>query len=149
MLPVIGITGRPNLNASAGGDIGGYLVHHTYFDSVASVGGLPVMLIPVPDEHVDDVLDAYVRLLDASVPADVYNVASEQAVPIQAILNRLIEIAEIDPIVETDPERWRPTDWSVGDASRLRAATNWKPRIPLDALLRELYEDWLERDSAP
>ena len=57
MLPVIGITGRPNLNASSGGDIGGYLVHHTYFDSVSSVGGLPVMLIPVANEHVDDVLD--------------------------------------------------------------------------------------------
>jgi putative glutamine amidotransferase len=57
MLPVIGITGRPNVNASAGGDLPGYLIHHTYFDSVASVGGLPVMLIPVPRQHVDDVLD--------------------------------------------------------------------------------------------
>jgi GDP-4-dehydro-6-deoxy-D-mannose reductase len=98
--------------------------------------------------HVDDVLDAYLALLDPAIPADVYNVASGNAVPIQEILDRLIEIAEIDPIVEVDPERWRPTDWCVADASKLRAVSDWKPKISLDALLRELYDDWLSKDSA-
>jgi putative glutamine amidotransferase len=57
MRPIIGITGRPNLQASAGGDLHAYLVHHTYSDSVISAGGLPVVLVPVDEEHVDDVLD--------------------------------------------------------------------------------------------
>lgn len=96
--------------------------------------------------HVDDVLDAYLALLDPSVPADVYNVASGRATPIQTVLDLLIEMADIDPRVETDPERFRDTDWLVGDASKLREATGWRPRIPLEALLRELYEDWLAKD---
>ncbi len=97
--------------------------------------------------HVDDVIDAYVKLLDPAVPADVYNVASGLATSIQSVLDRLIDLAAIAARVETDPERYRPTDWLVGDASRLRKATEWRPRAPFDAILRELYEDWLERDA--
>jgi putative glutamine amidotransferase len=63
MLPVIGITGRPTTHASVGKQLPAYLVHHTYFDSVASANGLPVMLIPVRSEHVDDVLDRVDGLL--------------------------------------------------------------------------------------
>jgi GDP-4-dehydro-6-deoxy-D-mannose reductase len=95
--------------------------------------------------HVDDVLEAYVALLDPAVPADVYNVASERAVAIREILQCMLELAEIDPVIERDDERWRPTDWSVGDASKLRSVTNWEPKVTLDALFRELYDDWLER----
>lgn len=97
--------------------------------------------------HVDDVLEAYLALLDRGVPADVYNVASERGVSMRELLERLLEMAKVEPRLEIDPERYRPTDWSVGDASKLRRVTNWRPRISLDALLRELYEDWLERDA--
>jgi GDP-4-dehydro-6-deoxy-D-mannose reductase len=97
--------------------------------------------------HVDDVLDAYVTLLDRSIPPDVYNVASGNAVPIRDILDRLIRIAQIDPAVEVDPDRWRPTDWCVADASKLRSISNWAPKISLDALLEELFEDWLSQDE--
>ena len=98
--------------------------------------------------HVEDVLRAYAALLAPEVPADVYNVASGNSTPIQEVLDRLIALAGIEARVEQDPERFRPTDWLVGDATRLRDTTGWSPRIEFDALLRELYEDWLERDAA-
>jgi GDP-4-dehydro-6-deoxy-D-mannose reductase len=97
--------------------------------------------------HVDDVIQAYVALLDPAVTAGVYNVASGRATPIQAVLDGLISIAGIDPVVEQDPERVRPTDWLVGDASRLRAATGWRAERSLESILEELYADWLERDA--
>ncbi|MEM9173813.1 MAG: GDP-mannose 4,6-dehydratase [Myxococcota bacterium] len=97
--------------------------------------------------HVDDVLEAYVALLDPRVPPEVYNVAGGVATPIQSLLDRLLALAEISPRVETDPDRHRPTDWLVGDATRLRKATGWAPRISLDAILRELLADWTERDA--
>jgi GDP-4-dehydro-6-deoxy-D-mannose reductase len=97
--------------------------------------------------HVDDVLDAYATLLDPGIPTDVYNVASGHPVAIREILDRLIEMAAIDPVVEVDPERWRPTDWCVADASKLRRVSDWQPKISLDALLRELYDDWRTKDS--
>jgi GDP-4-dehydro-6-deoxy-D-mannose reductase len=94
--------------------------------------------------HVEDVLEAYLRLLDPAVPADVYNVASGRATTIRALLDTLIGIAEIECEIETDPARWRETDWRVGDASRLRERTGWEPRIGVEETLRELYESWLE-----
>ncbi|MCA9501833.1 MAG: GDP-mannose 4,6-dehydratase [Myxococcales bacterium] len=93
--------------------------------------------------HVDDVLDAYVALLDPSVPAAVYNVAGERATPIRDVLDRLVALAGVAPRVEVDPDRFRPTDWLVGDASRLSRATGWRARTSLDELLRELHEHWL------
>ncbi len=98
--------------------------------------------------HVDDVVRAYLSLLDPAAPADVYNVASERGQPIGELLASLIALAGVDPEVEIDPERWRPTDWLVGDASKLRDVTGWAPRVPIEALLQELFDDWLERDGA-
>jgi nucleoside-diphosphate-sugar epimerase len=97
--------------------------------------------------HVDDVLAAYQALLDPKVPADTYNIASGRSTSIQEVLDRLIEIADIAPRIETDPDRWRETNWLVGDATRLRSATGWRPRIPLEAILQELYEDWLSKEG--
>jgi len=91
---------------------------------------------------VDDVVDAYLALLDPAVPADVYNVASGHGITVQSLLDELIAIAGIDPEIRVDPERFRPTDASVGDASRLRAATGWQPRRPLRETLSGLIEGW-------
>ena len=63
-------------------------------------------------------------------------------------LERLIGLAGLRPQIEIDPERFRPTDMLVGDAQRLRAATGWRPRVPLDATLERLLADWRERLSA-
>jgi GDP-4-dehydro-6-deoxy-D-mannose reductase len=91
---------------------------------------------------VDDVVEAYLALLDPVVPADIYNVASGQGVPIRSLLETLCELAGVSPQVETDPERHRPTDWLVGDASRLRAACDWQPRVPLRATLERVLDHW-------
>lgn len=94
---------------------------------------------------VKDVIEAYVALLDPAVPADVYNVASGQGVTLRSLLETLIELGGIDPRIQTEPARMRPTDWVVGDASRLRAATSWEPHIPLRETLAELLQDWGKR----
>jgi nucleoside-diphosphate-sugar epimerase len=33
----------------------------------------------------------------------------------------------------------------VGDASRLRRATGWEPRVPLEDTLQRLLDDWRTR----
>ena len=83
------------------------------------------------------------------MPANVYHVAGSVGIAIRDVLDTLLRIADVDAAVEIDPARFRPTDWLVGDASRLRRATGWQPRVPLEALLREVYEDWLVRDAGP
>ncbi|HEY5658127.1 MAG TPA: GDP-mannose 4,6-dehydratase [Myxococcota bacterium] len=91
---------------------------------------------------VEDVVDAYALLLDSHVPSGVYNVASGQGVRVGQILDLLLRHSDVRPQIEVDPDRLRAADHAVGDASRLRAATGWAPRIPLSATLERLLEDW-------
>lgn len=99
--------------------------------------------------HVDDVIRAYLALLGRQVPADTYNVASGRSATIQQILDHLLTLADVKPLIEADPARWRETDWRIGDASRLTAVTGWQPEISLETILRELYEDWLAQEGSP
>jgi GDP-4-dehydro-6-deoxy-D-mannose reductase len=89
---------------------------------------------------VEDVVDAYQRLLDRGVPADVYNVASGVGRRIGDLLDTLIELAGVHCTIEIDPARVRVTDASVGDASRLRERTGWEPRTPWRETLRRLLD---------
>ena len=97
---------------------------------------------------VRDVCSAYVLLLEGGGRAgEIYNVCSGTATTMRELLRRLIEIGRVPVEVREDPERMRPSDVpvSVGDASKLREATGWTPRIPLAASLRDVYEDARER----
>lgn len=91
---------------------------------------------------VRDVVRAYRALLDPSVPAEAYNVSSGSVVSMQEIVEKLVAMAQVPIDIEVDPSRSRPTDLPVvcGDASKLAAATGWKPRIPLDQTLAEALE---------
>ena len=97
---------------------------------------------------VADVVDAYARLLDPGVPRGVYNIATGVPIRIAQLLERLIEYAGLRPQIEVDPARHRPDRASVGDATRLRRATDWAPRIPLEDTLARLFDAWLRRLSA-
>jgi len=97
---------------------------------------------------VDDVVDAYLRLLDPRVPAGAYNVASGVGRRIGALLDALRAEAGIEARVRVDPARVRPADASVGDAAKLRAATGWAPRVPFELTLRRLLDDWCARVAA-
>jgi GDP-4-dehydro-6-deoxy-D-mannose reductase len=94
---------------------------------------------------VDDVIAAYLALLDRETPAGAYNVASGQARRIGDVLDALLALAGVSPRIEVDPARLRPADVAVGDASRLRAATGWAPRVPFELTLRRVLDDWRSR----
>lgn len=107
--------------------------------------GAPVVKVgnlePVRDLlHVQDVVDAYVRLLSGGKPGEVYNVASGEGVVLADLLARMGELLGVRPIPEADPDLLRPADIPhlVGDAAKLRAATGWRPRRTLDDVLRDV-----------
>lgn len=99
---------------------------------------------------VGDVVDAYARLLERDVPAGAYNVASGRGVSARDVLETLLDrsSARSRIRVEVDPARVRPATASVGDSSKLRAATGWAPRVPLADTLGRLLEDWRGRARA-
>jgi nucleoside-diphosphate-sugar epimerase len=97
---------------------------------------------------VADAVDAYVALLDRRVPPGAYNAASGVPRRIGSLLERLMEIMGVRARIAIEPARLRPADRSVGDAARLRSATGWAPRIPIDRTLASLADDWRARVSA-
>ena len=94
---------------------------------------------------VDDVVAAYLALASPDVPAGVYNIASGRARRLGEALEALLRLAGTAPRVEADPARVRPTDFSAGDASRLRAAAGWEPRVDFEETLARVVADWRER----
>ena len=97
---------------------------------------------------VEDVLTAYERLAEPSLPSGVYNVASGVGVRIGDALDEILKLAGARPSIEIDPERMRPRDQLVGDATRLRSAAGWMPRVSFTDTLARLVEDWKGRVNA-
>jgi GDP-4-dehydro-6-deoxy-D-mannose reductase len=81
----------------------------------------------------------------------VVNVCSGQAVELTEVARLLVEAAGVDVAVERDPALMRRDDppCVVGDPSRLRTLTGWRPRIALaDSLAEQLTEHLALLESA-
>lgn len=94
---------------------------------------------------VRDVVRAYWMLFDRASDAVVFNVASDTSVAISDILGLLKHISGLEVEIVQEPERIRPYDIPVvrGSFARLREATGWTPRIPLEQTVRDVYTFWL------
>jgi len=92
---------------------------------------------------VRDVVRAYRAAMVDGAPGEVYNVASGRDIAIETLARTLIDLATVSLELDIDPDLQRPVDnpVSVGDASRLRAATGWEPTISLDQTLGEILDD--------
>lgn len=91
---------------------------------------------------VDDVVAAYLELLDPAVATGCYNVASGIGVTLRHVLDLLLSHSSAQPEIVVDPTRLRPADTSVGCAAKLRHATGWAPRVPLADTLGRLLGAW-------
>jgi len=92
---------------------------------------------------VRDVVRAYRLLLLHGEPGEVYNVCRGEAVGIDDVLRRLMQLAGVDVPVRPDEARFRPADVPVhlGDPSRLVARTGWRPEVPLEQTLAEVLAE--------
>lgn len=99
---------------------------------------------------VRDVVDAYMRLIAAArdLPEriGVFNVGSGEARSIASLLEDLRARARTDFEVEVDPQLLRPSATDIAsvacDASKLRAATGWRPRYSAGDMLQALLDEW-------
>lgn len=97
---------------------------------------------------VRDVVRAYRLLVERGQAGEVYNVCSGHGVAVEELAHRLLEIADVDVAIETDPALVRPVDVPVliGDNRRITAVTGWKPEIALDDTLRAVVRSFLDAD---
>ncbi len=90
---------------------------------------------------VRDVVRAYVALARDGASSEIYNVCSGAARSMRDVLRELIIAAHVPVEVRDDPARARPSDvpLSLGDPTKLHAATGWTPQIPFPASIRDIY----------
>ena len=93
---------------------------------------------------VEDVVAAYLAVVERGQPGEVYNVGSGQARSIGEILDRLLALAKLPIRVREDAARMRPVDIPIleADISRIQAHTGWKPSVPFDSALRKTLDYW-------
>ncbi len=120
-------------------------------DAVAIARGLQPPVLQVGDLDVTrdfldvrDVLDAYLRLLQAGVAGEIYTVCSGREVRMADMLASLLALAGVQPRLERAPERMRPAEQRrmCGDNRKLVAATGWQPRHALQDTLAQLIAFW-------
>lgn len=96
---------------------------------------------------VRDVVRAYWLALEKGEPGEVYNIASGKTYTIQELLDFLLGLSTLNVEIRQDPSRMRPSDVELllGDASKFKAVTGWKPEIPFEKTLEDLLNYWRER----
>jgi GDP-4-dehydro-6-deoxy-D-mannose reductase len=102
-------------------------------------------LSPVRDlTDVRDVVRAYLLLAEGGRTGDVYNVATGQALSMEAVLDRLLSLARVPIQVRTQARLVRAVEVAAvrGDAGKLRRQTGWTPRYSLNQTLTDTLEFW-------
>jgi GDP-4-dehydro-6-deoxy-D-mannose reductase len=96
---------------------------------------------------VRDMVRAYWLAVTEARPGEVYNIASGEGIVIRELLDRLIELTDVEVKIEPDPKRMRPSDVEIliGDSSKFHADTGWEPQIPFEKTLKDIVEYWRER----
>ncbi len=96
---------------------------------------------------VRDIVRAYFLSLEKGKPGEVYNICAEKAWTIRDMLDKLLSLTDAKIEVKQDPSRMRPSDVPrlLGDCSKFRADTGWKPEIPFDTTLQDTLDFWRKR----
>ncbi|MBI4607279.1 MAG: NAD-dependent epimerase/dehydratase family protein [Planctomycetes bacterium] len=99
---------------------------------------------------VRDIAEAYALAVEGAVPPGVYNLASGRAVPLEDVIRELQALTPRRFSLRAGGARFRAGEpMSVrGDASKVRAACGWEPKVPLPETLAGVLEEWRRRGDA-
>lgn len=98
--------------------------------------------------HIKDMVEAYWLAMEHCEPGELYLIGSEEPEQIHTFREAaelLIEMSTVDNIkLEVDPEFVRPTSVPrlIGDTSKFRELTGWKPKIKFQRILEDTLEYW-------
>lgn len=108
-------------------------------DAVVQVGNMD----PVRDFlHVDDVVEAYLLLIEFGCPGEIYNIASGIGVSVRDVFSMVSSAVEHRVTPEVAEALMRPADVPhlVGDSEKLRMATGWLPRLSIEQAVQEVVD---------
>lgn len=97
---------------------------------------------------VRDMVKAYALAVEKCNYGEPYNVCSGEAYSIRSILEKLISLSKTKILTSPDPNRYRPSDVPLllGDSSKFRSKTGWKPKINfIEKTLPDILDYWRKR----
>jgi len=96
---------------------------------------------------VRDVVKAYEMCLKKCSYGEVYNICSGKSWIIKDVLNMLLGMSKIRVEIKQDTTRMRPSDVEIllGDSTKFRQKTGWKPEIPFEKTMEDLLNYWRGR----
>jgi GDP-4-dehydro-6-deoxy-D-mannose reductase len=95
---------------------------------------------------VSDVVRAYASILNAGRSGTVYNVCSGKAISLRALLSLFMAKSSKAISVVEEPSRirrYKRAAIMVGDHTRLSRDTGWKPEVPIEKTVDNLYHYWI------
>lgn len=99
---------------------------------------------------VREVVHAYGLLLRNGIAGEIYNVCSGVEVTLSEIVCRLLDCARVKVDIVVDPARVRPSEQRRVRGSNAKIATlGWKPSIPLNTTLADLYASARDTFAVP
>jgi GDP-4-dehydro-6-deoxy-D-mannose reductase len=91
---------------------------------------------------VRDTVAAFPLLLEHGIRGEAYNAGRGETFSMQSILDRLIALSKVKVEVVQKVERKADTSVTRADPSKLKRATGWSPRIPLEQTLTDILNYW-------
>lgn len=113
-------------------------------EPVISVGNLEAIR---DFSDVRDIIKAYWLAMEKCKSGEVYNICSGRGYKISEALDILLTLSKVNAKIGQKPNKMRPSDVPilVGDSSKFRKQTGWKPQIPFEQTLKDLLAYWQER----
>lgn len=93
---------------------------------------------------VRDIVAAYYEIAIHGIAGEVYNVCSGTGTKIQKILETFLSFSKVPIEIVQDLSKIRPSEVPVmiGSNEKLVNQINWKPKIPLESSLYDIYQYW-------
>lgn len=100
--------------------------------------------------HVKDIVRAYRMIIESDNNELIYNVGSGQAYSLKNILDYIVGLSNQDIKIESDPERFRPSDQPMicCDYTLIKKKLGWEPKYTVFEALNELYEYYLASEDS-
>ncbi|MBA7599651.1 GDP-6-deoxy-D-mannose reductase [subsurface metagenome] len=97
--------------------------------------------------NVRDIVKAYWLVTEYCDPGEVYNICSGKSYSIKEVLDILLSYAKVKIAIKQDPARMRASDVPilVGDSTKFRKQTGWKPEITFEKTLKDTLDYWRKR----
>ena len=94
---------------------------------------------------VRDIVRAYWLAINKCDFGEAYNICSGKAISMKELLDLILSMSKVKGIkIVKDPARMRPSDVPVllGDCTKFKKKTGWKPEIPFEKTIEDLMNYW-------